>query len=187
MFSGQGPQWFGMGRELLAEEPIFRAALEECDALLRRHASWSLLQELAADESPSRLDQTEIAQPAIFALQVALAALWRSWGIVPDAVVGHSVGEVAAAHFSGALSLEDAVAVIYHRGRLMERGRGKGQMAAVELSSEEALEILQNFSGRWRLQPSTVRLQRFCPAIPPLWPKLSNSWRSAAWSFIGCR
>ncbi len=148
VFSGQGPQWFGMGRELLAEEPIFRAAFEECDALLRRHASWSLLQELAADESQSRLDQTEIAQPAVFALQVALAALWRSWGIVPDAVLGHSVGEVAAAHFSGALSLDDAVAVIYHRGHLMERGRGKGQMAAVEISSEEALEILQNFSGQ---------------------------------------
>ena len=87
-----------MGRELLEQEPVFRATLEQCDTLLRRHARWSLLRELAADESQSRLDQTEIAQPAIFALQVGLAALWRSWGIVPDAVVGHSVGEVAAAH-----------------------------------------------------------------------------------------
>ena len=103
------------------------------------------MEELAADESQSRLDETEFAQPAIFALQVALAALWRSWGIVPDAVVGHSVGEVAAAHVSGALSLEDAVAVIYHRGRLMERGTGKGKMAAVEISAEEALEILQKY------------------------------------------
>ena len=101
VFSGQGPQWFGMGRELLAEEPLFRAALEKCDALLRQYSNWSLLQELAADESKSRLDRTEIAQPAIFALQVGLVALWRSWGIVPDLMIGHSVGEVAAAHLPG--------------------------------------------------------------------------------------
>ncbi len=137
-----------MGRELLEQEPVFRATLEECDALLRRHASWSLLRELAADESQSRLDQTEIAQPAIFALQVGLAALWRSWGIVPDAVVGHSVGEVAAAHVSGALNLEDALTVIYHRGRLMERATGKGKMASVELPLAEAESVLQNHTDR---------------------------------------
>ena len=104
VFSGQGPQWFAMGRQLLAHEPVYRGIMEQCDELLRRYSDWSLLQELTADESQSRLDQTEIAQPAIFALQVGLAALWRSWGIVPDLVIGHSVGEVAAAHVSGALT-----------------------------------------------------------------------------------
>ena len=148
VFSGQGPQWFGMGRELLAQEPVFRATLERCDTLLRRHASWSLLRELAADKSQSRLDQTEIAQPAIFALQVGLAELWRSWGIVPDAVVGHSVGEVAAAHVSGALSLEDALTVVYHRGCLMGRETGKGKMASVELPLAEAESVLQNYPDR---------------------------------------
>ena len=148
VFSGQGPQWFGMGRELLEQEPVFRATLEQCDTLLRRHARWSLLRELAADKSQSRLDQTEIAQPAIFALQVGLAALWRSWGTVPDAVVGHSVGEVAAAHVAGALSLEAALTVVYHRGRLMERGTGKGKMASVELPLAEAESVLQNYKDR---------------------------------------
>ena len=148
VFSGQGAQWFGMGRELLAEEPVFRAALEKCDMLLRQHSSWSLLQELAADESHSRFDQTEIAQPAIFALQVGLAELWRSWGIVPDLLIGHSVGEVAAAYVSGALRLENAVQVIYHRGRLMQRGTGKGKMASVELSEAEARDLLVKYDGR---------------------------------------
>jgi acyl transferase domain-containing protein len=83
VFSGQGPQWWAMGRELLAQEPVFRAVIEECDTLLRQYTSWSLMTELTAAEAESRLDQTEVAQPALFALQVALAALWRSWGIVP--------------------------------------------------------------------------------------------------------
>lgn len=121
VFSGQGPQWWAMGRELLEQEPVFRAVLEQCDALLGSHTSWSLLEELTADESQSRLDETEIAQPALFAVQVALAHLWRSWGIEPNAVVGHSLGEVAAAHIAGALSLADAVQLICHRGRLMQR------------------------------------------------------------------
>lgn len=147
-FSGQGSQWVGMGRELLKAEPVFRTTVEQCDALLRRHAGWSLLDELGADASRSRLDETEVAQPALFALQVALAALWRSWGIVPDAVVGHSLGEVAAAHVAGALSLEEAVRVSFHRGRLMQRATGLGKMATVELSLDEARRVLVGYEDR---------------------------------------
>src|SRR4029453_10015148 len=102
---GQGPKWWAMGRELLENEPVFRQTIEACDALLRQHADWSLLAELTADEANSRLQETAIAQPAIFALQVGLAALWKSWSIEPAAVVGHSVGEIAAAHIAGALRL----------------------------------------------------------------------------------
>ncbi len=142
VFSGQGPQWWAMGRELLAEEPVFRQAIEQIDGLLRPYTRWSLLEELQADETRSRLDQTEVAQPAILALQVALAALWRAWGIVPDAVVGHSVGEIAAAHVAGILTIEDAVRVVYHRARLMQRATGHGKMAAVELSAAEMERIL---------------------------------------------
>ncbi len=149
VFSGQGPQGWGMGRELLAEEPVFRASLEACDGLVRRHAGWSLLAELTAEESRSRrLDQTEVAQPALFALQVGLAGLWRAWGIRPDVVVGHSVGEVAAAHVAGALGLEDAVRVVVHRGRLMQRVTGQGKMAAVGLSVEDARRVLARCDGR---------------------------------------
>ena len=137
VFSGQGAQWLGMGRQLLAAEPVFRQRMEQCDALIRRTTGWSLLGELAADEGAARLDRTEIVQPLLFALQVSLAALWEHWGVYPDAVVGHSVGEVAAACVSGALSLEDAVQVVVLRGQVMQRAHGQGRMAAVELPLAE--------------------------------------------------
>lgn len=142
VFSGQGPQWWAMGRELLAGEPFFRKMVERCDALLRPHTGWSLLEELGRSEAESRLDQTEIAQPALFALQIGLAALWRAWGITPDGVVGHSVGEVAAAYVAGVLSLEDAVRVIAHRGRLMQQATGSGKMASVELPPEAVERVI---------------------------------------------
>jgi acyl transferase domain-containing protein len=137
VFSGQGTQWWAMGRELLAASSVFRDVVEECDALLRPYVSWSLLDELAASEEESRLDQTAYAQPALFAVQVGLAAVWRSWGVVPDAVAGHSVGEVAAAHVSGALDLEDAIRVIAHRGRFMQEATGNGTMASVALPLDD--------------------------------------------------
>ncbi len=137
VFCGQGPQWWGMGRQLLAQEPVFRATIERVDRLLKEVVGWSVLEELSADESHARLEETAIAQPAIFAVQVALVELWRSWGIRPTAVVGHSVGEVAAAYTAGALTLEDAVCVIGHRGRCMELAPAKGGMLAVGMSLDE--------------------------------------------------
>jgi acyl transferase domain-containing protein/NADPH:quinone reductase-like Zn-dependent oxidoreductase/SAM-dependent methyltransferase/aryl carrier-like protein len=148
VFGGQGPQWWAMGRELLENEPVFRQTIERCDALLRQHADWSLLAELTADEACSRLQETAIAQPALFALQVALAALWKSWGVEPEAAVGHSVGEVAAAHIAGALRLEDAVRVIFHRGRCMDLASSKGKMLAVGLSMLEAEQAIQGYEDR---------------------------------------
>lgn len=126
-----------MGRELYNTEPVFKATIDRISLLLSEYVDWSLTEELLADEASSRLDETEIAQPALFAIQVALVALWRSWGILPDAVVGHSVGEVAAAHVSGILSLDTAVKVIYHRSRLMQKATGQGKMAAIDLPLEE--------------------------------------------------
>ncbi|MDY7232540.1 type I polyketide synthase [Hyalangium rubrum] len=148
VFSGQGLQWAGMGRQLLAREPVFRAVLERCAELLHPYMGRSLLDELAAEGSASRLKETAVAQPALFSLQVALAALWRSWGVEPDVIVGHSVGEVAAAHVSGALTLEDAVRVVYHRGRLMQQSEGSGRMAAVALPLEEAEALVAPYAGR---------------------------------------
>jgi phthiocerol/phenolphthiocerol synthesis type-I polyketide synthase B len=148
VFSGQGPQWWAMGRELLAQEPVFRAVIEECDTLIQKYAQWSLLTEFAVPESQSRFQETEIAQPALFALQVGLAHLWRSWGIEPKAVVGHSLGEVAAAHFAGVLSLEDAVHLICHRGRLMQQATGNGKMLAVELAASEVEPLLAPWAGK---------------------------------------
>ena len=141
VFSGQGAQWPGMGRELLEGEPVFRGLIEECDALVRAEAGWSVLDLLgASDEEPTR--PTEFAQPAFFALEVGLAALLKSWGIVPTAVTGHSVGEIAAAYVAGALTLPDAVRVVVHRARLMQRAEGLGRMVSVDLSEAEALRAL---------------------------------------------
>jgi acyl transferase domain-containing protein/NAD(P)-dependent dehydrogenase (short-subunit alcohol dehydrogenase family)/acyl carrier protein len=148
LFSGMGPQWWAMGRQLLAEEPVFRTAIESCDELLRRHVPWSLLAELQAEEACSRMDETQIAQPANFALQVGLTALWRARGVVPDAVVGHSAGEVAAAHCAGVLTLPDAVRLIFHRSRLQQRTSGEGRLAAVALSLPEARQALCGYEDR---------------------------------------
>ena len=148
VFSGQGPQWHAMGRELLAEEPVFRAALAECDAVLRPLSGWSVLDALAMPADRSRLDETEFAQPALFAIQVALAALWRSWGVLPNAVVGHSVGEIAALHVAGVLSLEEAVRVVWRRGSIMNRATGLGRMASVDLSEAEARSLVSHFGER---------------------------------------
>ncbi|ABX04516.1 MAG TPA: type I polyketide synthase [Herpetosiphon sp.] len=142
VFSGQGSHWFQMGRELFEQHHVFRSIMQECDQLLRQHVDWSLIEEIAAPEASSRLDQTMIAQPAIFAIQVALAGLWRSWGIQPDLVIGQSVGEVAAAHVAGALSLIDAIAVIYHRSRLMQQVAGQGKTAMVGLPLDQARLVL---------------------------------------------
>ncbi|MFI0943209.1 amino acid adenylation domain-containing protein [Streptomyces sp. NPDC021020] len=138
VFTGMGPQWWGMGRGLLAAEPVYRAAVEECDAEIRRQAGWSLLTEMARDEDTSRMAQTWLAQAANFAVQVGLSALWRSYGVRPDAIVGHSTGEIAAFHEAGVYDLADAVTVVLHRGRLQQRLAGTGTMLAAGLTEAEA-------------------------------------------------
>ena len=148
MFSGQGPQWWAMGRELMASEPAFREAMSECDAALHRECGWSVLEELARTEKETRISETFIAQPALFALQVALARLWKSWGVEPAAVVGHSVGEIAALHVAGVLSLPEAARVVTRRGASMQAATGAGRMAAVEIDEVSAAEIAAEFPGR---------------------------------------
>lgn len=148
VFPGQGGHWHAMGRDLLAEEPSFRAEMERIDAAFQRVGGWSLLEELALDEPRSRVADTAFAQPLLFAVQASLAALWRSWGVEPAAVVGHSMGEVTAAFVAGKLTLEEAVCVIHHRGRLMSTLRGTGAMLAVELPLAEAMELAVRRGGR---------------------------------------
>ncbi len=145
VFSGQGSQWQGMGRELLQREPVFQQALEQCDQVLRSYVEWSLLEQLSADDRAARLTDIDVVQPTLFAFQVALAQLWRSWGVVPDAVVGHSMGEIAAAYVAGALTLDDAARIVCARSRLLRRLRGKGGMALVALSSDEAARAIVQY------------------------------------------
>jgi acyl transferase domain-containing protein/acyl carrier protein/SAM-dependent methyltransferase len=146
--SGQGAQWFGMGCELLASTPVFRRQIARCADEIRRYATWDLMDELTRDEASSRISDTEIAQPALFALQIGLAAVWRSWGIEPLGLVGHSVGEVAAAYLGGALSFDDAIKVICRRGQLMQQATGLGKMAAIELSEADVEGLLEVYRGR---------------------------------------
>lgn len=141
--SGHGSQWLGMGTELLRSEPAFESAVRTCDAAIRRYADWSVLAELTAGPEGSHLNRVDVVQPVVFTVQVALAALWRSWGIEPDAIVGHSMGEVAAAHIAGALSLDDAARIICHRSRLLQRATGQGgAMLVAELGLQQAARVL---------------------------------------------
>ena len=148
VFPGQGSQWLGMGRQLLAGEPSFRAALERCDEAVRELSGWSVIEELAAPAEASRLGRIDVVQPVLFALQVALAELWRSWGVEPAAVVGHSMGEIAAAHVAGALGLADAARIICRRSELLRRVSGQGGMAVVELGLDEARAALAGREDR---------------------------------------
>ncbi|MFD6426623.1 acyltransferase domain-containing protein, partial [Streptomyces sp. NPDC060198] len=148
VFTGMGPQWWGMGRGLLASEPVFRDTVAACDREIRRIAGWSLLDEMTADEDRSRMAQTWLAQPANFAVQIGLAALWRSYGVRPDAIVGHSTGEIAAFYEAGVYSLQDAVAVAVHRSRLQHTLAGAGTMLAVGLPEAEAEDRVRPFGSR---------------------------------------
>ena len=146
LLSGMGPERPGMGLGLF-NEPVWRESMEACDRSLQAYVNWSLLEELARPKASSRIHDTRIAQPAIFALQVSLAALWRSWGIEPSVIVGHSVGEVAAAHIAGVLSLEDAVAVIFHRSSLQHRTEGDGTLLAVGMPLCGAEALIATYNG----------------------------------------
>jgi acyl transferase domain-containing protein/acyl-CoA synthetase (AMP-forming)/AMP-acid ligase II/acyl carrier protein len=142
VFSGQGPRWWPLSAELLDQEPVFRETLQRCDDSLRQHVEWSLIEQLTMAPERSRLADPGVVQPATCAVQIALAALWRSLGVEPDAVVGHSVGEIAAAHVSGALDLDDALRVALHRGRVIRAVIGRGKMAVVGATLDETQRIL---------------------------------------------
>ena len=143
VMSGQGPQWWGMGRELMQHEPVFRRVIEQCDAAMRGITNFSLLEELSRSEETSQMHRTEVGQPAIFAMQVALAELWKSWGVQPAAVAGHSVSEIAAACVAGLFSLEQGARITALRAQFMEGcARGEGRMLAVGLGREEAQALI---------------------------------------------
>lgn len=142
--TGMGPQWWRMCRGLLDVFPVFTDSIQRSDRELSRYTDWSLLDELRRDESRSRMRDTEFAQPANFAIQVALAEQLGQFGIRPDAVIGHSAGEVAAHHLAGLLTFEQAIEVIYHRSRLQQRTTGQGRMLAVGLDAEA---LMQTISG----------------------------------------
>jgi acyl transferase domain-containing protein/D-arabinose 1-dehydrogenase-like Zn-dependent alcohol dehydrogenase/acyl carrier protein len=141
VFCGQGPQHPGMGLDLAEREPVFARHLDRCDAAIRSIAGWSLLEELAR---PDALHRTSVAQPALAALQTGLAELLSGWGFAADTVIGHSIGEVAAFQAAGVLSLEEALRIACHRGRIMQAAEGTGGMASVQIDASTAEDLVAN-------------------------------------------
>ncbi len=141
-YTGQGSQWWAMGRRLLQENAVYRKALEEFDALFKPLAGWSVVEAMEANEDASQVNDSVVAQPTIIAVEIGLTALWKHYGIEPDYVLGHSLGEISAAHASGALSLEDTVKLIHHRSQTRKHLRHKGAIAAIGLNAEEIRSYL---------------------------------------------
>lgn len=147
VFSGNGPQWWGMGRELYAASSTFRATLDEVDAILRGLSDLKLIDEMHRDEADKVMARTEIAQPALFALQLALVRCLAEDGLVADGVVGHSAGELAAAYCAGLFDLETILRIVSARSQQQGKTAGDGAMAAIGLGLEEAQARLRDLDG----------------------------------------
>ncbi|MET9887840.1 SDR family NAD(P)-dependent oxidoreductase, partial [Streptomyces sp. NPDC006430] len=178
-FSGHGSQWLGMGRDLLAE-PAFRAALDACDTALLPVTGWSVTEELLAGPDSSRLDRTDVVQPVLFAVQVALARTLEAWGLEPGTVFGQSIGEVAAAVVAGALPLTEGARLIGTWSQLIaERASGHGALLVCELPLEQARELVTRHAGRLslagHLAPGQTALSGPLDAVAALERELAGS------------
>ncbi|OQO89682.1 hypothetical protein B1813_22550 [Saccharomonospora piscinae] len=172
VFSGQGSQWVGMGRELIGSSAVFAETVRECEQELGQWVEWSL-EEVLAGRSSVDVDRVDVLQPVLFAVMVGLARVWQSWGIAASAVVGHSQGEIAAAHVAGGLSLADAVRVVVSRSRLVAaRLAGQGGMVSLGLGRAEAEKLIAPWEDRLAVAavngPSAVVVSGAADAVDEL-------------------
>ncbi|MFI1104934.1 type I polyketide synthase [Streptomyces melanogenes] len=146
---GQGSQWQGMAVDLLDSTPVFADRLAACAAVIERHVPWRVEDVLRGGPEAPSLERIEVLQPVLFAVNVALAAVWRAHGIHPDAVVGHSQGEIAAAHLSGALTLEDAARIVVVRSQIFaDELTGHGAVASLQITEDDLAPHLAPYDGR---------------------------------------
>src|SRR5271155_3195128 len=148
VFPGQGSQWLGMGVELLDTAPVFAEQINACTEAFAEFVDWSLIDVLRGAPGAPGLDRVDVVQPVLFAVMVSLAELWRSIGVRPDAVIGHSQGEIAAAYVAGALSLRDAARVVTLRSKLLLALSGRGGMASLACGTDQARELLAPYGDR---------------------------------------
>jgi phthiocerol/phenolphthiocerol synthesis type-I polyketide synthase C len=178
VFSGNGSQWPGMGRELMRESPVFRATVERADREFRPLAGWSLSAALLGADGDDGMARTEVAQPLLFAVQAGLTELLAAAGVKPRAVVGHSVGEVAAAWASGIYSLDQALHVIHARSDAQARTAGRGRMAACGLATEQAAAVLSRYGGALDVasmnSPSSTTISGEAAALAALGEELTR-------------
>jgi polyketide synthase 7 len=147
VFPGQGSQWLGMALELIDSSPVFARHIEACERALAPHTGWSLMGILRGDPEAPALE-LEVVQSVLFAMMVSLAGLWSACGVRPTAVVGHSQGEIAAAHVAGALSLEDAARLVARRSLVLRDIAGTGQMASIALGAQDVRARLKPWEGK---------------------------------------
>ncbi len=192
VFPGQGSQWAGMGRELLESSPLFAAKLDECAAALAPYVDWSLRDVLVGADGAPPLESADVVQPVLWAVMVSLAAVWEAAGVTPEAVIGHSQGEIAAACVAGILSLEDAARVVAVRGKALTGLGVAGGMLSVVMPAEKVSELLEPWSGSLALAavngPATTVVSGDPDALTELEKELSRRkvlrWRVPASDFV---